>query len=287
MGKVVPKVAAINDMSGFGRCSLTVSLPVLSAMGCQVCPVPTAVLSAHTGYESPYITDFTPHLAKYLQHWEKMALSFDGICTGYLGNPAQPLILLGFLRLQKEKGRLILVDPAMADHGRLYATCTGELVEGMRSLVAVATVATPNLTEACLLTDTDYDGLLAMAAEQRRAALEQVGKRLLALGCEAAVITGIPAGDEWLENGIFTRDDTACFLPAHRVACNFAGTGDLFAAVLCGWLLRGVDLRSAVKRTAAFVSRATAYTAEMHSPEQDGIVFEPFLRELMDDIESC
>lgn len=281
MAKVIQKVAAINDLSGFGRCSLTVALPILSAMGYQVCPAPTTILSAHTGYESPYITDFTPHLQNYLQHWDRLDLSFDCIYTGFLGNEEQAAILRPFLEKQREKGRFVLVDPAMADHGCLYATCTPGLVEAMKQLVAQASVATPNLTEACLLTDTDYDALLALPDNRRREAVETIGRQLLTLGCEAAVITGVPAGEEWLENGVFTAvDKSPTFLRAHRIACNFAGTGDVFASVLCGWLLRGLKLEQAVKRTADFVSEATAYTADHHAPEQDGIAFEPFLSRL-------
>lgn len=280
MAKIVPKVAAINDLSGFGRCSLTVALPVLSAMGFQVCPVPTTVLSAHTGYESPYITDFTPHLEGYLSHWRCLDITFNGVYTGFLGNAQQAEILAPFLSEQRATGRFVLVDPAMADHGCLYATCTGELVEAMRGLVSLATVVTPNLTEACLLTDTDYKNLMSLSVEPRRQLVEQMGQRLLALGCQAAVITGIPAGEEWLENGVFAAGEAPLFLPAHRVACNFAGTGDLFASVLCGWLLRGESLQSSVERTAEFVSEATAYTAQYHAPEQDGIAFEPFLTRL-------
>lgn len=280
MAKVIQKVAAINDLSGFGRCSLTVALPILSAMGFQVCPAPTTILSAHTGYESPYITDFTPHLGGYLNHWDQLGLAFDGLYTGFLGNEKQAKILQPFLEKQKEQGRFVLVDPAMADHGCLYATCTHELVDAMKRLVAQASVTTPNLTEACLLTGTDYDGLLALPADCRREAVEQVGQRLLTLGCDAAVITGIPAGEEWLENAVFTKQSAPAFLRAHRVACNFAGTGDLFASVLCGWLLQGLPLEQAVERTADFVSNATAYTAQHHAPEQDGIAFEPFLSAL-------
>ncbi len=278
MGKVIKKVAAINDLSGFGRCSLTVALPILSAMGFQVCPAPTTILSAHTGYESPYITDFTPHLEGYLNHWDQLSLTFDGIYTGFLGNEKQARILEPFLQNQKAQGRFVLVDPAMADHGYLYATCTPALVDAMKHLVAQASVTTPNLTEACLLTGTDYDCLMTLPVEARRNRVEEMGRRLLSLGCDAAVITGVPAGDEWLENAVFTGSSAPpTFLQAHRVACNFAGTGDVFASVLCGWLLRGLPLEQAVERTADFVSQATAYTAQHHAPEQDGIAFEPFL----------
>ncbi len=276
----IPRVAAVNDLSGFGRCSLTVALPILSAMGYQVCPVPTAILSAHTGYESPYIVNFDHQMAPFLQHWQQMQLAFDGIYTGFLGSEKQAEILEPFLSEQRKAGRFVLVDPAMGDHGCLYATCTPHLVGAMARLVGLATVATPNLTEACLLTDTDYDALLAMPPAARREAVANMAQKLLATGCSSVVVTGIPAGEEWLENGVFAAETPPAFVRAHRVKCNFAGTGDVFASVLCGYLLRGLPLAAAVTKTADFVSEVTAHTADLHTYEQDGIAFEPFLKAL-------
>ncbi len=275
----VKRIAVVNDLSGFGRCSLTVALPVLAAMGFQPCPVPTAVLSAHTGYPDPLVRDMTGDMADYLAHWETLGLEFAGVYTGFLGNAQQVDILLPYLQGMAEKGRLRLVDPAMADHGRLYATCTPELVGEMKALVACASVATPNLTELCLLTDSDY-GALSPDGAIRRREVEQMASRLLAGGCEAVVVTGIVVGEQ-IENCVLT-DRTAAPLWVGQpcVERSFAGTGDTFAAVLCGWLLRGVPLPSAVERTAEFVYETTRYTAQCGLPEQDGIAFEPFLSRL-------
>ncbi len=274
----VGRVAVVNDLSGFGRCSLTVALPVLAAMGFQPCPVPTMMLSAHTGYVSPYILDFTPHMGAYLQHWEQMALSFDGVYTGFLGNEKQIAQLLPLLQRTAVGGGLRLVDPAMADHGRLYATCTPALVEEMKALVAVASVTTPNLTEACLFTGEDYGSLLALPVAQRRPVVEAMGRRLLATGCQAVVITGVPEEDS-LAN-LVMAGSTVDWVCARRVERNFAGTGDVFSSVLCGYLLQGVALTEAVRRTADFVGDVTAYTAQLGTPEQDGVAFEPFLSRL-------
>ena len=185
----IKRIAAVNDLSGFGRCSLTVSVPILSAMGFQVCPLPTAVLSAHTGYPHPVVRDFTADMADFLAHWESLGLTFDGVYTGYLGNQRQADILEPFLRLQKERGALRLVDPAMADNGKMYASCSPELVPAMARLVALATVATPNLTELCLLTGEDYAALCD--APDRRQRVEDMARRLLADGCSAVVVTAI------------------------------------------------------------------------------------------------
>lgn len=274
----VQRIAAVNDLSGFGRCSLTVSIPVLSAMGFQVCPLPTAVLSAHTGYPNPLVRDFTADMEGFLNHWESLGLTFACGYTGYLGNERQADILEPFLRRLREQGALRLVDPAMADHGKLYASCTPDLVQAMARLVALANVATPNLTEACLLTGTSYEDVIA--ATDCHSAVEKMARELLAGGCGAVVVTGVESGDI-IENCVLASADAApVWVSGHRVDRHFAGTGDLFASVLCGWLLRGKGLEEAVNRTVGFVCRTTAATAEWQENGQDGIAFEPFLREL-------
>lgn len=277
----IKRIAAVNDLSGFGRCSLTVSIPILSAMGFQVCPVPTAVLSAHTGYPNPLVRDFTDDMEGFLRHWENLGLTFACGYTGYLGNERQADILEPFLRRLREQGALRLVDPAMADHGKLYASCTPHLVQAMARLVALANVATPNLTELCLLTGGDYAAVCG--APDRRRMVEEMARQLLAGGCGAVVVTGVESGDI-IENCVLASADAdPVWVGGHRVDSHFAGTGDLFASVLCGWLLRENDLVDAVEKTVAFVCRATAATAEICVNGQDGIAFEPFLCELSKD----
>lgn len=274
----IQRIAAVSDLSGFGRCALTVSLPVLSAMGFQVCPVPTAVLSAHTGYPNPHIRDFTEDMEAYLAHWAQLGLTFACGYTGFLGNERQAAILEPFLARLKAQGAMRLVDPAMADHGKLYSSCSPALIPAMARLVSLATVATPNLTELCLLTAADYDAV--MAAPDCRQRVEALARRLMADGCGALVVTGVVQGDR-IENCVLTNAEApAVWVGGHRVEQNFAGTGDLFASVLCGWLLRGVGLVAAVEKTTDFVCKATAATATMQVNGQDGIAFEPFLCEL-------
>lgn len=275
----IQRVAAVNDLSGFGRCALTVSLPILSAMGFQVCPVPTAVLSAHTGYPDPHIRDFTGDMEAYLAHWERLGLTFACGYTGFLGNERQATILQPFLGRLKEQGALRLVDPAMADHGKLYSSCSPNLIPAMARLVSLASVTTPNLTELCLLTDEDYAAVTADPACRDR--VEEMARRLMAEGCAAVVVTGVEQGDR-IENCVLSATDApAAWIGGHRVEQNFAGTGDVFASVLCGWLLRGLELTDAVRRTVDFVCRATAATAQLHTNNQDGIAFESFLGDLV------
>ncbi len=276
----IPRIAAINDLSGFGRCSLTVAMPILSAMGHQVCPVPTALLSAHTGYVGAEIRDFTADMGAFLAHWEQLGLTFDAVYTGFLGNEAQVDILVPFLQKHKACGALCLIDPAMADHGRLYASCTPVLASELRRLVALADVTTPNLTEACLLTDIPYTDIVDTAGIADCKRLQVVGERLLKLGCGAAVITGVHAADGMLENWIFAQENLPQTVRTPQVDKNYAGTGDVFSSVLCGELLRGTPLLSAVDKTAEFVRQVTAVTAATDAPLQDGIHFEEHLSSL-------
>lgn len=274
----IKRIAAVNDLSGFGRCSLTVSIPILSAMGFQVCPVPTAVLSAHTGYPNPLVRDFTDDMEGFLAHWESLGLTFACGYTGYLGNERQADVLEPFLRRLREQGALRLVDPAMADNGKMYSSCTPALIEAMARLVALANVATPNLTELCLLTGGDYAA--TCGAPDRRQRVEEMARQLLSGGCGAVVVTGVESGDI-IENCVLASADAdPVWVGGHRVDRHFAGTGDLFASVLCGWLLRGASLEEAVGHTTAFVCKTTAATAEWSENGQDGIAFEPFLGEL-------
>ena len=278
--KYVPTIAAINDLSGFGRCSLTVALPILSAMGYQVCPMPTAILSAHTGYPNPQVRDFTADMGAFLAHWDELSLSFDAVFSGFLGNAAQVKVLEPFMREHKARGALCVVDPAMADHGRLYSGCTPELAREMRRLVALASVTTPNLTEACLLTDTPYEQVVDDYGIADCKRLQSLGEQLLALGCEAAVITGVHVEETILENWVFERGNEPRVVRTSRVGKNFAGTGDVFSSVLCGELLRGASLFNATERTATFVREVTEYTVQAGAPLQDGVMFEPFLHRL-------
>lgn len=276
----VRRVAAVNDLSGFGRCSLTVTIPVLSAMGFQVCPVPTAVLSSHTGYPNPLIRDFSGDMEAYLSHWDSLGLTFACGYTGFLGDGKQAEILEPFLRKLREQGALRLVDPAMADHGRLYSSCSPALVPAMARLVSLASVATPNLTELCLLTGEEY---AAVVADPRcRERIVAMARRLLADGCGAVVVTGVEAGENIDNCALTSADADPVWISGHRVAKNFAGTGDLFASVLCGWLLRGLPLDEAVTRTTHFMCKTTEATAAVCENGQDGIAFEPFLSELME-----
>ena len=190
------KIAAINDYSGFGRCSIAVELPIISALKVQCCPLPTSILSNHTGFESFYFEDFTESMPAYIKEWEKLNLKFDGICTGFLGSHKQIEIVRYFFDIFKTPDNIVVVDPVMGDYGNLYATYTKETCEEMKKLVSYANILTPNLTEACILTGREYN------AEYGNEELETIAKQLSDMGPSKIVITGIVAADIVVADGV-------------------------------------------------------------------------------------
>ena len=275
----IPLVAAVNDMSGFGRCSLTVALPVLSAMGIQACPLPTALLSNHTGYDSCWFEDFTDRMDAYIAQWERLQLRFDGVYTGFLASCEQVRKIEAFIGTFAKPDAVRLVDPVMADNGKLYATYDAALCEEMKKLVAYGTVVTPNLTEACLLTGADYGSLMTLEGEALLEEVFTLAQHISVLGPRQVVVTGVKLGEGTIGNVVIDRDERFV-VSTPMVERSYAGTGDVFASVLCGCLVRGEPLKQAVKRTADFTHTVTAYSYAQGLPPMDGIAFEPYLHEL-------
>ena len=273
--KGIPRVAAVHDLSGFGRCSLTVAIPVLSVMGTQCCPLPTAVLSLHTGLDGFSFHDLTPYLPAYIESWHSHGLCFDAVYSGFLGSAEQIRLVGGFID-RLERRPLVLVDPVMADHGQLYATYTRQMCADMRALVSRADIITPNLTEACILTDTPYTG-----EDAPLPAVRGMARRLTELGPTRCVITGILPDEEHILNLAYDRETDAFIECAvERTHAVYSGTGDLFASVLCGCLAQGRDLAGSLQTACGFVRDATLFTQRLGAPVEDGVVFEPLLHQL-------
>ena len=269
-----PRIAAIHDLSCFGRCSLTIALPVLSAMGCQCCPLPTALLSAHTGFPGNTFLDLTVEMGRIADHWAAMDLQFDAIYSGFLGSADQVDTVARFFDTFKKSDTAVIVDPVMGDHGTAYRTCTPELCRGMRVLAENADVITPNLTEAALLLDHPYEEI------QRTDAYEVV-RRLSLGGRRSVVLTGYSSESGQTGALYFDRDSgESKAVQTPREPQDFSGTGDLFASVLAGGVARGVPLFQAAQAAADFVRDCIARTLAEGLTEQDGVDFEPLLGQL-------
>lgn len=269
-----PRIAAIHDLSCFGRCSLTIALPVLSAMGCQCCPLPTALLSAHTGISGFTFLDTTDEMHRISAHWSQLSLHFQAIYTGFLGSAPQINLVEDFLRRFHAPDTLLVMDPVMGDHGTPYKTCTPALRQGLRELVAQADVITPNLTEAAILLDIPYH-------ESQTADASELVRALSLQGQRSVVLTGYAAAPGQVGALCYDRDTRQVeAVQTARVPQDFPGTGDLFASVLTGALTRGAPLLQAARTAVDFVGSCVARSVAEGAGEAEGVDFEPLLRQL-------
>lgn len=276
-----PRVAAVHDMSGIGRCSLTAALPVLAAMGAWCCPMPTAYLSAHTAFplsDQAVFLDMTGQMAGTARHWRELGMEFQAIYSGFLGSEEQIGLLRRFLAEFRRPGAVVLVDPVMGDHGQPYRTYTPEMCSRMGLLAAEADLITPNLTEAALLLGVPYAG----APTSERGAAEWL-ERLSLEGRRSVVLTGLSFAPGTVGAGCLDRATGRIrFAMEAQEPGHFPGTGDLFASVVLGALLRGETLEEASAQAVRFVRRCVARTLAAGTPPLEGVEFEPLLRELMD-----
>ena len=271
---LTPRVAAIHDLSGFGRCSLTIVSPVLSAMGVQCCPIVTACLSTHTGGFSGYVAqDLTGLMEATIGHWKELGLTFSGVYTGFMASEEQMKLATQAIDTLKGPGGVTVVDPVMGDHGRRYATYTQLMCEAMGALCAQADVITPNLTEAAFLLDLDYASLSGGGKEglELARALSEGGRR-------SVVLTGVSSGEGMVGAACYDRaSGRAGLVMAPRVEGEYHGTGDIFASVLTGGLVGGMELEQAAALAARFVSQCAERTRRQAYPRREGGDFEPLL----------
>lgn len=299
-GDFVPRLAMINDIAGFGRCSTTVSLPVISVMKVQVCPVPTSVLSNHLGFPLCHFDDYTSHMRDYIKVWNELGLTFDGLYCGFLGNEEQINIVREFVEMFRPP--LFLLDPVMGDHGRAYSSITETHVQKMKELLPLADIITPNITEACLLTGTPWkdgewtmqelsglclklatlcqtDSTLSLSEHFHDASNSVIDTSRTVSRRTSIVITGIRQGDSLVN---FLWDDGVYTTVASPIAgASRPGTGDIFASILAADAVRGETLLSSVQKAANFVGLCIAGSEKAGTPVQEGVVFEKYLAALL------
>lgn len=268
------KIAVINDLTGFGRCALTVAVPVISVMGLACCPVPTAILSNHTAFPSSFIDDYTEKMESYIQEWKKLGLVFDGIYTGFLGSKAQIAIVKRFIRDFCGENTRIIIDPVMGDHGRTYRTYTPKMCEAMKDLVTLGNIVTPNVTEACILTDTLYK------EHWQAQELYVLAEKIAHMGPENVIITGVEMPDDYIGNYCFTKNQKGRLIAVPRAGKSRCGTGDLFASIIAADAVNGTALEDSVRKASDFVAKCIRASGEREIPVTDGVCFEYFLWEL-------
>ena len=268
------KIALINDITGFGRCSIAVSLPIISALKVQCCFIPTAILSNHTGFNNFFFEDYTPKMREYINNWETLGLNFDGICTGFLGSKEQIKIVIEFLEKFKTKDNIVLIDPVMGDYGKLYSTYTDEMCKEMQNLIKYADVLTPNLTELCRLLDLPYPNETPTHEE-----LYSLCERLSLEGPSKIVITGLQRQGA-IENFIFETDKPFKIIKVEKIGGDRSGTGDIISSIVSASIVKVEDFVSSVEKATSFISKSLKFTTDLNLPGSYGVCFEEFLTEL-------
>lgn len=273
---MLKRAAVIQDISGLGRCSLAAALPVLSVMGIQCCPVPTAVFTNQTGFSRYASLDCESLLLQFPDLWKEHGVQLDGIYTGYMASPGQLRAAQAMIDAFRTPDCLLLVDPVMGDDGRRYPSFDSTFCEEMRTFAAQADVITPNVTEACLLAGADYRDFAQEDAAGQEALLRQISTVLPA---QTVVITGWRKKDAVC---IFARQDhQILIIESPAVQGSFSGTGDLLASALCGGLLRGDSLEASLRRAMRFLQAALRDAVRFGLPGPEGIPFELHLKELL------
>ena len=268
------KIALINDMSGFGRCSIAVALPVISHMKIQACPVPTSIFSNHTGFAEYFFEDYTSKMEEYISNWKKIDLQFKGILSGFLGSKEQIRIVEKFIEDFRTEDTLVIIDPVMGENGKPYATYTNDMCHEMKRLVKYADVLTPNLTEACILTDTPYT-----PDDFTRKDYFELVIKLSENGAKKVVITGVEMGN-YIGNIVYEVGSKPKVLKEKRVGNVRSGTGDIFSAIIAADAVHQIPFDKSVKKASSFVRDCIAVTEKFDIPPTDGVCFEEILYKL-------
>ena len=269
-----PKILTIQDISCLGQCSLTVALPIISACGVETCILPSAVLSTHTAFKGFTFRDLTDDMPAICDHWEQENIKFDAIYTGYLGSIKQIDCVINIIKTLNKKNAKAIIDPAMADNGKLYPLFNSEYVNAMKGLCAYADYLIPNITEACLLTDTDYK------TEYDRIYIDGIIEKLVALGSENVIITGVSYRKGYTGIVIFENGEYNYY--EHELLSKIChGTGDIYASAFTGALVRGKSAYAAAKIAADYTVECIRLTLEEES-HWYGAKFEPALKTLIE-----
>lgn len=275
------RVAAIHDISGFGKCSLTVALPIISAAGIETAVIPTAVLSTHTGgIEGFTYRDLTDDMIPFAEHWRSLNINFDAIYTGFLGSFEQIDIVSNIFDMLKTKNTLIMVDPCMADNGELYKIYTSEMAEGMKKLCSKADIIVPNITEATMMLKREY-----IEGPYSKEYIENILKDLSLLGCKEVVLTGVWFEEDKLGSASYDRETgKISYAFNNRVEGLYHGTGDIFASALLSSLLNNFSLSESIQIAVDFTYNSILKTSVAGTDRRFGVNFEQNIKGFLKDL---
>ncbi|MDY2777468.1 MAG: PfkB family carbohydrate kinase, partial [Collinsella sp.] len=278
-GAYIPRIAAVHDLCGYGKCSLGVAIPVLSAAGCDVCPVPTSLFSSHTAFPGWYMHDTTEMLPDYLESWKNVGVEIDAVYSGFLGSPEQVERIRDLYRMYPRALRV--VDPVMADHGAVYPTYTPELCAAMSELATEADILTPNLTEAAIILGQPIGDEWAgedISDDEARAIVDG----LLATGTKSVVLKGIQRGDGIIRNFVGSQDGSFLEVSNELLPYMLHGTGDLYCSCLLAAIMAGQSLADSVRFACDLVHDAMLVSAEQPMFRERGVSFETLLGHVSD-----
>jgi len=272
------RIVTVQDISCLGKCSLTVALPIISAMGVECAVVPTAVLSTHTMFRGYTFRDLTDDIQPIIKHWQKEGITYDAVYTGYLGSFEQLSLVSDMFDLYKKDGALIVVDPVMADNGKLYPGFTEEFAKSMAGICGKADVIVPNLTEASYMLGVPYVG-----SDYDEEYIKDMLKKLCALGCKKAVITGVSFEKGRLGVMAYNSetDNYFTYFNTH-LPVSYHGTGDIFTSCLLGGLMNDLGLEGALKLAVDYTVECIAKTTENPNSRSYGVDFESAVPMLVD-----
>lgn len=271
----IPRVGAVHDLCGYGKCSLGVAIPVISAAGCDVCPLPTGLFSSHTAFPVWHMLDTTDMMKPYIDAWEKVDIFLDAIYSGFLGAPEQVDSIQRLYALFPNALRI--VDPVMGDHGKVYPTYTKELCDAMANLADGADILTPNLTEASIILGTEYTGQNVSVEE-----VESMINMLRNRGAKNVIIKGVDREDGFLRNYVAGRNTPLTEFVVEKLPVMLHGTGDLFCSCVTAAIMAEKSLDAAVDFAGKFVHDAMIVTLEQPNFMSRGISFEPLLGKVAD-----
>lgn len=276
------KIAAVNDLSGFGKCSLTAAIPIISALGVQCCPLVTGVFSNQTGYDSFYCRDFTDDMEPCIKEWQKLNADFDGILTGFIANGRQGEIILKLIDTFKTEHTVVAVDPVMADDGEIYKCYDDECVKAIISLTEKADIITPNLTELCILSGKNYYDVLALDKKGLLKLIGEMSELQNRAGPKTVVTSGIHLSENEVANTVYENGKLEVIITPYHTG-SFSGTGDILASFVTAQYIKGVPVAKAVKQASEFICKSIEETIRDTNGKHnrmDGVHFERFLSSL-------
>ena len=277
MNKPIKRAAVIHDLCGIGKAALTNVIPVLATMGIEACPIPTIILSTHTGgFNKPAIVNLEGYISQAVKHYKEEEINFEGIFVGYLGSIENINETLILLEAVNKENSMVIFDPIFGDNGHFYSNFDKSYSDNLKEVAKYAHVMTPNFTEACILANEE------ISDEINEEELLRVSRILHGLGCENIIITSVPLKDKnKIGTSIYNgKKDLIDLVICDRLEKSYPGTGDIFTSVLTGSLLNGFDLKESTRKSCAFVEKAIKISNQFDYPTKEGVLLEKALRSL-------